>query len=88
MINLKILEKVRPERRHSAQFGSLERTKPSYAETRQEFKNRILNDMQYAQFKRKTLLEAQDAYSQWLESFNAHYNIITQASSRIEEVWI
>lgn len=32
-------------------------------ETRQEFKNRILNDMQYAQFKRKTLFDAQDCYT-------------------------
>lgn len=79
LITLNILEKVKPERRHSTndlQKKSNEK-KPivnASLEHRRKFRERILNDLQCTQFKRKTLNEAPRGYVYWIKSVLEEYN--------------
>jgi len=75
LISMGILEKVRLERRHSASdiIGELDgdegRPNNRPGESRKKFKNRILTDLQYTQFKRKTVAEALNGYYKWISAF-------------------
>ena len=91
MIDMAILEKVKRERRHSMSDLAGKASAPGAkgsALSRKAFKQKILQDMQCAQFKRKTIQEATKPYYMWLSRMLAMYETFERSAYSLEELWI